>query len=147
MQIDLNTILNAIFILAAATGIGCILILIYDEIQTAKSFARRCKSDFHNKTDTRTMTPTEIRTELDTLINQTKGKFFSISFVKNDGNVRVINGKDKYNRLLKGGSDTVRKAGFVPFVNRNTETWASAHNDRVVTFQCGKLKKEMQVSI
>ena len=96
---------------------------------------------------TKAMTPTAIRTELDTLINQTKGKFFSITFVKNDGTTRIINGKDKYNRLLKGGSDTVRQAGFVPFVNRNTETWAAAHNDRVVTFQCGKLKKEMQVSI
>jgi tRNA splicing ligase len=95
----------------------------------------------------KTMTPTAIRTELDTLINQTKGKFFSITFVKNDGTTRIINGKDKYNRLLKSGSDTVRQAGFVPFVNRNTETWAAAHNDRVVTFQCGKLKKEMQVSI
>jgi hypothetical protein len=91
---------------------------------------------------TKPMTPT-MQNELDSLIAQTKGKFFSITFVKKDGATRVINGKDKYQRLLKGGVDTVRDAGYVPFVNRNTETWASAHKDAVVTFRCGKLVKEV----
>jgi len=89
-----------------------------------------------------------MQTELDNLIAETKGKFFSITFVKKDGSVRVINGKDKYQRLLKGGKYNGGKykgatAGFVPFVNRNTETWASAHKDAVVTFRCGKLVKQV----
>jgi hypothetical protein len=84
-----------------------------------------------------------MQTELDNLIAETKGKFFSITFVKKDGSVRVINGKDKYQRLLKGGVNHVKDAGYVPFVNRNTETWASAHKDAVVTFRCGKLVKEV----
>lgn len=84
-----------------------------------------------------------MQTELDNLIAQTKGKFFSITFVKKDGTVRVINGKDKYQRLLKGGVNNVAAAGFVPFVNRNTETWASAHKDAVVTFRCGELVKQV----
>ena len=84
-----------------------------------------------------------MQTELDNLIAQTKGKFFSITFVKKDGSVRVINGKDKYQRLLKGGVNNVAVAGYVPFVNRNTETWASAHKDAVVTFRCGKLVKQV----
>lgn len=84
-----------------------------------------------------------MQTELDNLIAQTKGKFFSITFVKKDGSVRVINGKDKYQRLLKGGVNNVSVAGYVPFVNRNTETWASAHKDAIVTFRCGSLVKEV----
>jgi hypothetical protein len=92
--------------------------------------------------ETKAMTPT-MQNELDSLIAQTKGKFFSITFVKKDGATRVINGKDKYQRLLNGGVDTVRASGYVPFVNRNTETWASAHKDAVVTFRCGKLVKEI----
>lgn len=92
--------------------------------------------------ETKPMTKT-MQVELDALIAETKGKFFSITFVKKDGTTRVINGKDKYQRLLKGGSDTVRQAGYVPFVNRNTETWASAHKDAVVTFRCGSLVKEI----
>lgn len=84
-----------------------------------------------------------MQTELDNLIAETKGKFFSITFVKKDGSVRVINGKDKYQRLLKGGEYKGATAGFVPFVNRNTETWASAHKDAIVTFRCGKLVKQV----
>ena len=85
-----------------------------------------------------------MQTELDNLIAETKGKFFSITFVKKDGSIRVINGKDKYQRLLKGGEYKGATAGFVPFVNRNTETWASAHKDAIVTFRCGKLVKQVQ---
>ena len=84
-----------------------------------------------------------MQTELDNLIAETKGKFFSITFVKKDGSIRVINGKDKYQRLLKGGEYKGATAGFVPFVNRNTETWASAHKDAIVTFRCGKLVKQV----
>lgn len=103
---------------------------------------RLSKLDKTKPVETKAMTPT-MKTELDNLIAETKGKFFSITFVKKDGTTRVINGKDKYQRLLKGGIDTVRDAGYVPFVNRNTEKWASAHKDAVVTFRCGSLVKEV----
>lgn len=103
---------------------------------------RLSKLDKTKPVETKTMTPT-MKTELDSLIAQTKGKFFSITFVKKDGTTRVINGKDKYQRLLAGGVDTVRDAGYTPFVNRNTEKWASAHKDAVVTFRCGSLVKEV----
>lgn len=92
------------------------------------------------------MTPQQVQNELETLIASTKGKFFSIQFVKNDGSVRTVNGKDKYQRLIKGGVDNVRHAGFVPFVDRNRDAWASAHKDRVVRFECGDIKREMKVS-
>jgi hypothetical protein len=95
------------------------------------------------ETETETKKQKTMQTELDNLIAETKGKFFSITFVKKDGTVRVINGKDKYRRLLKGGVNNVTVAGYVPFVNRNTETWASAHKDAIVTFRCGSLVKEV----
>jgi hypothetical protein len=95
------------------------------------------------ETETETKKQKTMQTELDNLIAETKGKFFSITFVKKDGTVRVINGKDKYRRLLKGGEYKGATAGFVPFVNRNTETWASAHKDAIVTFRCGSLVKEV----
>lgn len=103
---------------------------------------RLSKLDKTKPVETKPMTKT-MQVELDNLIAETKGKFFSITFVKKDGTTRVINGKDKYQRLLKGGVDTVRDAGYVPFVNRNTEKWASAHKDAVVTFRCGSLVKEV----
>jgi hypothetical protein len=111
-------------------------------IHTLITEYRLSKLDKNKQAETKPMTPT-MQTELDNLIAETKGKFFSITFVKKDGTTRVINGKDKYQRLLKGGVDTVRASGYVPFVNRNTETWASAHKDAVVTFRCGKLVMEV----
>lgn len=136
---------SLVFFLALGT-FSLIGFFIYDEIRTIKANADRLRNLinilFQKQVETKPMTKT-MQTELDNLIAQTKGKFFSITFVKKDGTTRVINGKDKYQRLLNGGTDTVRAAGYVPFVNRNTEKWASAHKDAVVTFRCGSLVKEV----
>jgi hypothetical protein len=86
---------------------------------------------------------------LDQLIAETKGKFFSVTFVKKDGSSRTINGKDKYLRLIAGTKENpnvnpVRNAGYVSFVNRNKESWASAHKDAVLVFKCGEIKAEFE---
>jgi hypothetical protein len=125
----------SMIIIIAAVVIGLAIHMLVTEY-------RLSKLDKTKPVETKAMTPT-MQNELDSLIAQTKGKFFSITFVKKDGATKIINGKDKYQRLLKGGSDTVRAAGYVPFVNRNTEKWASAHKDAVVTFRCGSLVKEI----
>jgi hypothetical protein len=86
------------------------------------------------------------QTKLRNLIQETKGKFFSIKFVKNDGSLRVANGKDIYNRLLapagspRAGKNTVSGAGYESFVDRNKEGWIAAHGEKVVSFKCGKLE-------
>jgi len=83
--------------------------------------------------------------QLETLIAATKGKFFSITFTRNDGKVRVINGKDKYHRLLKGGRNMVKQAGYLTAVNRNKEDWFSFKPDSVITFKCGAIEKTFVV--
>jgi hypothetical protein len=86
------------------------------------------------------------QTKLRNLIQETKGKFFSIKFVKNDGSLRVANGKDIYRRLLadqanpRAGKNNLRAAGFESFVDRNKESWIAAHGEKVVAFKCGKLE-------
>ncbi len=82
---------------------------------------------------------------LDQLIAESKGKFFSVTFIKKDGTVRTINGKGRYRRLVKGGEYKGREAGYVPFVNRNRDAWVSAHKNAVVTFKCGKLEEQASV--
>lgn len=86
-----------------------------------------------------------MKREIDNLIAATKGKFFSITFEKKDGTVRIINGKDKYKRLLKGGENMVEHAGYISAVNRNKETWFSFQPDSVVTFKCGAIEKKFLV--
>ena len=129
-------IIAAMFIIAFVA----IVAAIFDELSHLQKEVDKAKNYKYDLPDNK---PKTMQTELDNLIAQTKGKFFSITFVKNDGTIRVINGKDKYQRLLKGGVNNIANAGFVPFVNRNTETWASAHKNAVVTIRCGSLVKEI----
>lgn len=79
--------------------------------------------------------------DLKKLILDTKGKFFSITFLKKDGTTRIANGKDVYKRLLNGGTNMVAEAGFTSFVDRNKEGWICAKGERVKSFQCGAIKQ------
>lgn len=85
--------------------------------------------------------------ELQKLIADAKGKFFSITFVKKDGTVRIINGKNKYKRLMSDRSDGVkhknyvREAGYLSAVNRNREQWFSFKPTETLHFKCGNIEK------
>ena len=136
----MNEVIIAIIAAMLIIAFVAIVAAIFDELSHLQKEVDKAKNYKYDLPDNK---PKTMQTELDNLIAQTKGKFFSITFVKNDGTVRVINGKDKYQRLLKGGVNNIANAGFVPFVNRNTETWASAHKNAVVTFRCGSLVKEI----
>jgi hypothetical protein len=84
---------------------------------------------------------------IDQLIEQTKGKFFSIKFQKKDGTVRTVNGKDRYLRLIKGetnhpATQGLRAAGYKSAVNRNKEEWFSFQPEKVIEFKCGAVHKK-----
>jgi hypothetical protein len=86
-----------------------------------------------------------MNTELEKLIANSKGRFFSITFKKKDGSIRTINGKNKYLAYLRGGESYGRAAGYVPFIDRNKNNWASAHKDSVLSFKCGQIEKTFSV--
>jgi phage/plasmid primase-like uncharacterized protein len=81
--------------------------------------------------------------KIDALIEKTKGKFFTLTFIKQDGTLRTINGKDKYNRLIVGtgspATDALKAKGYKNAVNRNRETWVSFMPEKVVEFKCGAI--------
>lgn len=79
-------------------------------------------------------------TDLNKLIADTKGKFFSITFIKKDGSERTANGKDFYHRLQHGGQNKVAEAGYTSLVDRNKEDWIAAKGERVKSFKCGQIK-------
>jgi len=86
-----------------------------------------------------------MNTNIETLIASTKGKFFTITFEKKDGTIRTINGKDKYNRLLAGGTNKVAEAGYTSAVNRNKENWFAFKGEKVKSFKCGKIEHNFSV--
>ena len=69
------------------------------------------------------------------MVNLTKGKFFSITFVKKDGTERTINGKNSLGKPLKVKADSE----YVHIYNRNKGSYASVHPQRVKEFKCGDL--------
>ncbi len=92
-----------------------------------------------------------MNTDLRSLIRATKGKFFTITFIKKDGTTRTINGKDKYFRLLasptspRSGINPVSDAGYESFVNRNKESWAAAKDEATLHFKCGSIERSFSV--
>lgn len=80
---------------------------------------------------------------IDNLIAKSKGKFFSITFEKKDGSIRKINGKNRYDRLIKGtgspATDALKAKGFKSAVNRNGESWFSFMPEKVIEFKCGQI--------
>jgi hypothetical protein len=102
----------------------------------------------HNKQTKQTMNENQIK-EIDALIAATKGKFFSITFEKKDGTIRTINGKDRYERLIKGtgspATTALREAGFKSAIDRNKESWFSFQPAKVKTFKCGQIEKNFSV--
>lgn len=83
--------------------------------------------------------------ELESLILETKGRFFSITFEKKDGSIRTVNGKNRFNSLIKGtgspATDALKAMGYKSFVDRNKKGWASALPEKVKAFKCGAIEK------
>lgn len=79
------------------------------------------------------------------LILDTKGRFFSLTFTKKDGSTRVVNGKNFYRDMVKGtgspATDALKEAGYVSMVDRNKQSWVSAHETAVAHFKCGEIEK------
>lgn len=93
----------------------------------------------------------KMKEEIAKLIEETKGKFFSISFEKKDGSLRTINGKNKYCKMIRGisldpnGMTSLRKAGYEVAINRNNKGWFSFKPEAVRHFKCGKIEKSFSV--
>ena len=86
-----------------------------------------------------------MKANLAQLIESTKGKFFSVTFIKNDGSERVANGKDFYSHLQRGGENKVAKAGYTSFYDRNAGHWVCAKGERVKHFKCGAIEQTFSV--
>jgi hypothetical protein len=87
----------------------------------------------------------QIAKQIDSLIAESKGKFFTLKFIKQDGTVRTINSKNRYNRLVKGtgspATDALKAKGFKNAVDRNREGWYSFKPEKVLEFKCGQIHK------
>lgn len=102
-----------------------------------------------NKTNTMQHTPTQ--EEIAALIDATKGKFFSLTFVKKDGTIRTINAKDRFTGLIKGvgspATDALRQGGYMFAVDRNRNSYFCFKPEKVLALKCGKIDKEFSIVV
>jgi hypothetical protein len=131
-------IANLIHSILVVTSIPVIFSLFYLATRGISLYIQSRKEKQNKKT---------MQQYIDQLIEQTKGKFFSITFEKKDGTRRTINGKDRYIRLVKGNANHpatqgLKAAGYKSAVDRNREGWFSFQPEKVVEFKCGAIHKK-----
>lgn len=102
-----------------------------------------------NKPNTMQNAPT--KEEIAALIDATKGKFFSLTFVKKDGTIRTINAKDRFTGLIKGtgspATDALRQGGYMFAVDRNRNSYFCFKPEKVLALKCGKIDKEFSIVV
>jgi hypothetical protein len=72
------------------------------------------------------------------LIEATKGRYFTLEFVKKDGTKRIANTKAKDIAHLRGGENTVANAGYLTAWDRNANHFVAFKPENVTRIKCGK---------
>ena len=75
--------------------------------------------------------------DLEQVIEQTKGKFFTVTFVKKDGTERVLNGRVGVKKHLKGGVNRVGDQYITVFDVKNGG-YRSVNKDTIKEIKFGK---------
>jgi hypothetical protein len=89
--------------------------------------------------------------EIENTIAATKGRFFSITFIKKDGSIRTINAKDRYRSHVKGtgspATDALKAEGYRFLFDRNRKGFFSYKPEKVLRIKCGGIDKTFSVPI
>lgn len=65
-------------------------------------------------------------------ILNSKGKIFTVTFVKKDGSIRVLNGRLGVTKHLKGGACTLDKDKFIIVYDLKSEGYRSIDKDAIL---------------
>ena len=76
--------------------------------------------------------------ELKAMIKSTKGKWFSCTFIKKDGSMRVMNGRIGCHKGVKGIGRKFQKDNLVTVFDAQAKEYRMVNVDTMLTFNCGK---------
>ena len=76
--------------------------------------------------------------EMVKMIKSTKGKWFSCTFIKKDGSMRVMNGRIGCHKGVKGTSNRKPKENLVTVFDAQAKEYRMVNVDTMLTFNCGK---------
>ena len=66
------------------------------------------------------------------LLEQTSGRFFSVTFEKKDGSIRTINGRTGVVKGLTGGKSTVDTNKYLIVYENATDGYRCVNKDRII---------------
>ena len=75
--------------------------------------------------------------ELKAMIKSTKGKWFSCTFIKKDGSMRVMNGRIGCHKGVKGIGRKFQKDNLVTVFDAQAKEYRMINVDTMLTFNCG----------
>jgi hypothetical protein len=76
---------------------------------------------------------------LATLIEQSEGKFMTVTFVKKDGTIRVLNGRLGVTKYLKGGKSTLDPNKYVTLYDVQSKDYRAVNRDTIISVSSGGL--------
>lgn len=71
--------------------------------------------------------------ELSKIIEASNGRFFTVSFIKKDGSIRVLNGRIGVEKYLKGGECTLDRASFLIVYDVQSKGYRAINRDTIQT--------------
>ena len=75
--------------------------------------------------------------ELKAMIKTSKGRFFSCTFIKKDGSMRVMNGRIGCHKGVKGIGRKFKKDNLVTVFDAQAKEYRMINVDTMLTFNCG----------
>ena len=82
--------------------------------------------------------------ELKAMIKSTKGRFFSCTFIKKDGSMRVMNGRIGCHKGIKGVGRKFQKENLVTVFDAKAKEYRMINVDTMLTFNCGKFSWKVE---
>ena len=82
--------------------------------------------------------------ELKAMIKSSNGRFFSCTFIKKDGSMRVMNGRIGCHKGVKGVGRKFQKENLVTVFDAQAKEYRMINVDTMLTFNCGGLSWKVE---
>ena len=82
--------------------------------------------------------------EMVKMVKSTKGKWFSCTFIKKDGSMRVMNGRIGCHKGVKGIGRKFQKENLVTVFDAQAKEYRMINVDTMLTFNCGGFNWEIE---
>jgi hypothetical protein len=74
---------------------------------------------------------------LDQIVDESNGKILSVTFIKKDGTLRVMNGRLGVTKHLRGGASTLDASKYITLYDLQSEGYRAVNRKTIVSVTIG----------